>query len=114
VQKLRDDNVNVIVTNQLPIYSISNPSYLLVRLTERDSLNKDYAIAPARGLTVLNEIVIAAKDAQLINLHEAFCSDDGKCALYKDGQLMVVDQAHLSKAGSEVAVEFIFAQIDQQ
>jgi peptidoglycan/LPS O-acetylase OafA/YrhL len=114
VQKLRDANINVIVINQLPIYSISNPSYLLARLTERDALNKDYAIAPARGLTVLNEVTIAAKDAQLVNLHEAFCSDDGKCTLYKGGQLMVVDHAHLSKAGSEVAVEFIFAQIDQK
>lgn len=111
INYLNARNIDVVIANQLPIYSISNPSYLVSRLESSNSVFTDYSLSPAKGLETADEINNLFADQKIINLSSAFCKTRKTCSIFKDGELMVVDQAHLSRAGSAVAVDYLIGKL---
>ncbi|MFC4701974.1 acyltransferase family protein [Glaciecola siphonariae] len=107
VDVLLEKGFTVSIINQLPIYSISSPEYLLSRLENAKALDNAYYLKPARGLETANLIQRKFSSAQVINLHKAFCTDKGECAIYDSQHLMVSDHAHLSEAGSLRAFDYL-------
>lgn len=112
ITSIQSKGVEVILINQLPIYSIASPEYLLARLANADALDKDYLLKPARGLNLAKKLQRAFPNVQIVDLHRAFCNTEGRCAIYKNGKLTVVDQAHLSIPGSSIAAEFLLPHLN--
>tara|TARA_R110001592_G_scaffold51812_1_gene159200 strand:+ start:3485 stop:5371 length:1887 start_codon:yes stop_codon:yes gene_type:complete len=99
INALKENGVQPMIINQLPLYPISNPQYLATRLASRDNPKEDYFIKPDDGLDMSVRIMQLLPNTQIFDAFKLFCPDES-CSIFKNGELMVVDRGHLSHAGS--------------
>ncbi|GLR72894.1 acyltransferase family protein [Agaribacter marinus] len=110
LKALEKENFQVVLINQLPIYTLGSPKFLASRLIGKKIPNNKFDMTPSQGLdTVTKFINIVGNDntVSIINVHSAFCKNERRCTIYENGHMMVADQAHLSKKGSQIAANFI-------
>jgi peptidoglycan/LPS O-acetylase OafA/YrhL len=109
LSELRTMGVEPWVVGQVPIYALSNPDYLAYRLKAANYLLPTYSI-PSRNDEKINEEVGSKIDSShFIDAYDFFC-ERGRCDIVRNGQLMVVDSAHLSPAGSQLLVQSMVRQ----
>lgn len=100
---LQERGYNPLVVNQVPIYPVKNPQYLAMRLSESENGPDNYYLAPDYGTGAAKQIKSILPSENLFNPQEAFCPEV-KCAIFMNKEIMVSDEAHLSKAGSQYMV----------
>ncbi|MDU0355987.1 acyltransferase family protein [Paraglaciecola aquimarina] len=96
---LQERGYNPLVVNQVPIYAVKNPQYLAMRLSSSDEGPTDYFLAPDYGTGAAKQLKSLIPADNLFEPQELFCPHI-KCAIYRNKEIMVADEAHLSKAGS--------------
>lgn len=109
LELLRAQNVDVWVVGQLPIYALQNPQYLYYRLQSAGYSLPTYAIPPRNGTKIQEILKAVTPSDRLLDVYNVFCSE-GRCAVFRDRELMVIDSAHLSPAGSTFIVRWMIAK----
>ncbi len=97
------------VVGQLPIYALQNPQFLSYRLKAGNYSQASYSIPPRGGENVNNFLKSIVPPHQFIDVYDLFCAG-GRCTIFQNNQLMVVDSAHLSPAGSTFVVKELVAR----
>ena len=100
VKTLENLGAEVHVVNQLPLYSISNPQFLAMRLAKANYSEPNFMFAPYYGTAAAKQLRRLLKDESLIDAYSLMCPNNNLCSIYKNHSLMVVDNGHLSTAGS--------------
>ena len=111
VEDLENLGVKVWVVNQLPLYSVSNPQFLAYRLDISGYDKPNYYLKPYYGEAAAKNIS-SILDTKVIDVFSLMCPAHG-CTIYRDNELMVVDEGHLSAAGSDLVSEFIIDSINE-
>ncbi|MDP2537140.1 acyltransferase family protein [Alteromonas stellipolaris] len=110
VDALENLGIKVWVVNQLPLYSVSNPQFLAYRLDASEYDKPNYYLKPYYGEAAASNIS-SILDTKVIDVFSLMCPAHG-CTIYRDNELMVVDEGHLSAAGSDLVSEFIIDSIN--
>ena len=103
VEKAKTVVEKVTVFNQLPLYPISNPQYLAMRL-QQSNVTSDYYLKPSEGKDSALEISGLLPEDMVYDAYGLFCPEVA-CSIFRDGSMMVVDRGHLSKEGSKYLIE---------
>lgn len=103
VLKLQSMDIDVWVVGQLPIYALKNPQYLSYRLKSANYAPSAYRVPPRNGSEINDLLKSIVPAERYLDVYSPFCSE-GRCAIFQNGQLMVVDSAHLSPEGSAFVV----------
>lgn len=109
VEALEKLEIKVWVVNQLPLYSVSNPQFLAYRLDISGYDKANYYLKPYYGEAAAKNIS-SILDTKVIDVFSLMCPAHG-CTIYRDNELMVVDEGHLSAAGSDLVSKFIVDSI---
>lgn len=109
VQSLEAMGVKVWVVNQLPLYSVKNPQFLAYRLDAGGFSEPNYYLKPYYGEAAAQRIASILGD-RVIDVFALMCPSHG-CTIYRNHELMVVDEGHLSAAGSDVVSQFIVSSM---
>ena len=111
IKTLKALNVKVSLVNQLPIYPINNPEYLILRLSNGKPLNEDWHLKPSKGQKESKQIkqIAYTSNIPVIDSMSTFC-DHGECKIIQKGNLIVKDAGHLSELGSSYFISSMLSQ----
>ncbi|MDP2596924.1 acyltransferase family protein [Alteromonas stellipolaris] len=111
IKTLKESNVKVSLINQLPIYPINNPEYLILRLSNGKPFDEDWHLKPSKGQRTTEKVskIVKTSNIPTINSMATFCKH-GKCKIIDKGNLMVKDAGHLSRSGSDYFISSLLRQ----
>ena len=112
VTELKNMGVEVHVVNQVPLYPIANPQFLALRLAQANYSEPDFLFAPHYGTAAALQLAEILNDESFIDAYALMCPEIKLCSIYKDHKLMVVDNGHLSTAGSMQVASLILEKIN--
>ncbi|MBO7921687.1 acyltransferase [Alteromonas sp. K632G] len=111
IKTLKESNVKVSLINQLPIYPINNPEYLILRLSNGKPFDEDWHLKPSKGQKTTEKVsnILKATNIPAIDSMATFCKHS-KCKIIDKGSLMVKDAGHLSRSGSDYFISSLLRQ----
>lgn len=99
VKTLRAKGIDVRVIGDNPDFPFSNPAYLAVRLARRDDPDTPF-YSRVRNSPSFNKAMAAALGGAGFYDPMAVLCRGAECEIYEGGELLVIDNSHLSEAGA--------------
>jgi len=100
VVRLRRAGVDVRIVGENPDFAFANPAYLAARLARRPEPNADYFAEVRNDFEFNDQLQGIVGQRRFYNPMDDLCRKN-KCLAYRDGHLMMIDNAHFSHFGAD-------------